>query len=214
MKPIRIDIDPANVDADGIADGNSSAGATVTIDGALASGGTFTSSDGLGRQLVILDLGADIQTGATYTITGTDSDGRAQVESLAGPGASASVETTLYFQTVSSIAIASPVAGSTVDIGTVDEVASKTVRTNFRGHNEATYSVDVTGTVNFTVQELFEEIETDAPQSNGLWFSLSALTSKTADTVSVGTVNAAAARVIVNSYTDTAELQFVVIQGT
>lgn len=213
MKPVSIDIDPANVDADGLADGNSSAGATVTLDGALTSGGTFTSSDGLGRQLVILDLGAHDQTGATYTITGTDADGTAQIESLAGPGASVSVETTQYFQTVTSIAIASPVAGSTVDIGTVDEVASKTVRLDYHNCKMASYSVNVTGTINYSVQELFEDIESIAPQADGLWFPLSALASKTADLASEGTHNATAARLIVNSYTNTAEIQFSAVQG-
>lgn len=213
MRPIQIDIDPANVDADGLADGNSSAGATVTIDGALASGGTFTSSDGLGRQLVILDLGASDQTGATYTITGTDADGTAQVESLAGPGASASVETTQYFQTVTSIAIASPAAGSTVDIGTVDEAASKTIHLDFHNDKAATYSVDVTGTVNYSVQELYQDVESLVPQAEGLWFPLSALASKTTSLSSQGTENATAARLIINSYTDTAELQFLVTQG-
>jgi len=213
MRPIKIDIDPANIDADGLADGNSSAGATVTIDGALASGGTFTSADGLGRQLVILDLGADDQTGATYTITGTDADGTAQVESLAGPGASASVETTQYFQTVTSIAIASPVATSTVDIGTVDEVASKTIHLDFHAPNEAAYAVNVTGTINYSVQELYEDVEGIVPQSEGLWFPISALASKTADLAAQGTKNATAVRLIVNSYTNTAEVQFMVTQG-
>ena len=53
----KFDIDPANVDPDGLADNNSSAGATVTLDGALTSGGTFTSADGLAHQLDIIDTG-------------------------------------------------------------------------------------------------------------------------------------------------------------
>ena len=107
----------SGVDPDGIADANSSAGATLTLDGVLTSGGTYTTNDEMSHTMTILDLGGDNQTVATYTITGTDFDGAALVEAISGPAASSSVETTGFFFTVASVAIASPVAGSTVDFG-------------------------------------------------------------------------------------------------
>jgi len=109
----------SGVDADGIAAANSSAGATVTMDGVLTSGGTYSgaNNDSLAHTITVLDLGGHNQTTATYTFTGTDINGDALVESLAGPAASSSIETTGYFYTVTSIAISSPVAGSTVDVG-------------------------------------------------------------------------------------------------
>jgi len=214
MRPYLQDIDPANVDADGLADGNSSAGATLTLDGALTSGGTFTSADGFGHKLIITDLGADDQTGATYTITGTDSDGVAETEDILGPGASASVTTTKYFLTVSSVAIASAVAGSTVDVGTVDEVVSKVIPLNYRNTEAALYSVDVTGTIDYTVQETLDEIHDLAnPSADASWFNVTALAAKTADFMEPGRVNATCARLVVNSYTDTAEIQFTTMQN-
>lgn len=214
MRPYLQDIDLADVDADGLVDGNSSAGATVTLDGVLTSGGSFTSADGFGRRLTILDLGADDQTGATYTITGTDSDGISQTEAIAGPGASAAVTTSKYFLTVSSIAIASPVVGSTVDIGTVDEAVSKTVPLNYRNYEAGTYSVDVTGTIDYTVNETLDEIHNlTNPSVDASWFALSALSAKTADLMSVGTVHSTACQLVVNSYTNSAEIQFTVMQN-
>jgi len=213
MRPYTIDIDPANVDPDGLADGNSSAGATLTLDGALTSGGTFTSADGLAHRLDIIDLGADDQTGATYTITGTDADGLAQTETIAGPGVSATIETTKYFLTVSSVAIASPAAGSTVDMGTVDEVMSKTLPLNYRHVNAATHQVDVTGTVNYTVLETLDDIHAAANPSALTYIALSALSSKTADLLVVGTVGVRACHLVINSYTDTAEIQFTTFQS-
>ena len=213
MRPYLIDIDPANVDPDGLADGNSSAGATLTLDGTLTSGGTFTSADGLAHRLDIIDLGADVQTGATYTITGTDGDGVAQTEDIAGPGASATIETVKYFLTDSSVAIASPVAGSTVDMGTVDEVMSQTLPVNYRHVNAATPHVNVTGTMHYTVLETVDSIHELAAPSTATWTALSALSAKTADLLAVGTVGVSACHLVVNSYTDSAEIQFTAFQS-
>lgn len=208
MKVFTIDVDPANVDADGLADGKSSAGASVTLDGALTSGGSFTSADGLGHQLVITDAGAHNQTTATYTVTGTDADGNAQVESLAGPNTSASVETTKYFASVSSVAIASPVAGSTVDIGTVDEVSSKTFLINRFADFGAGIQAKVTGTINLDVQGTVDNaFATASPNQNCPWSPISGLDGITADAFAQAIPGLSAVRVIVNSYTDTAEVQ-------
>ena len=107
----------SGVDPDGIAAANSSAGATLTLDGVLTVGGAYTSDDAMSHTMTFLDLGAHDQTTATYTITGEDFDGNVLVENIAGPGVSSSVETTGFFFTVTDVAIASPVAGSTVDFG-------------------------------------------------------------------------------------------------
>lgn len=203
MRPFTIDIDPDAADADGLGASNSSAGATYTLDGVLTSGGSFTSADGLAHRLSILDVGADIQTTATYTITGTDSGGAALTEDIAGPGASATVETTEYFLTVTSITIAAPVAGSTASIGTVDEVTTAPIPINWRSEAGCNVSVDVTGTLNFTVQETFVAIQTQTP----FWVDITALAAKAADTTSSSTVAATAIRMVFNSYTTGAESQ-------
>lgn len=213
MKPYLQDIDLATVDPDGLADGNASSGAALTLDGVLTAGGTFTSADGFAHRLNITDLGAHNQTGATYTITGTDGDGIAQAESIAGPSASSTIETLKYFLTVSSVTIASPVAVSTVDMGTVDEVVSKTIPLNYRHTEAATFAADVTGTINYTVQETLDAIHTISNPSAASWFDLSALSAKTADLLEQGTRNVTAGRLVVNSYSTGAEIQFTVMQS-
>ena len=208
MQPLTFDIDPDAADADGLGAANSSAGATYTLDGALTSGGTFTSADGLAPRLNITDVGADVQTSATYTVTGTDQNDAALVEAVTGPGASATVETTGYFKTVSSVTIASPVAGTTADIGTVDEVSGQTVPIDRRSEYGCNVSIDVTGTQNYTVQETFVDIQRQAP----VWFDITALTSKTANLTSSTTVAATAFRFKLNSYTTGAETQIYTTQ--
>jgi len=210
MRPFTFDIDPANANAVGLADTNASSGTTFTLDGALTSGGAFTSADGLAHRLIITDVGASNQTTATYTITGTDADGIAQVEAIAGPGISSTVTTTSYFLTVTSVTIASPVATSTASLGTVDEVVSKILPLNYRAHEPATHAVDVTGTIDYTVQET--QLNAGTPE-NISWFPITALTAKTADLKESGELHSSATRLVVNSYSSTAEIKWVVFQN-
>lgn len=214
MRPFKIDVDVDAPDADGLADGNSSAVTTVTLDGALASGGNFTSADGFAHRLNITDAGADDQSTATYTVTGTDADGLDITESLTGPASGATVETVNYFLTVEGpIAIASPVATSLVDIGTVDEVATQTLPLNYRYTEPATYAVNVTGTISYTVQQTLDQVHTLTNPGSAAWFDIAALATKTADLMDIGTNHATATRLVVNSYSTGAELQFTTMQN-
>jgi len=213
MRPVKILIDPANVDADGLADGNSSAGATVTLDGALTSGGSFTSADGLAHRLCIIDVGTDDQSGATYTFVGTDADGNAQTYSRLGPTAGATVETVDYFLTVTSISIASPAAGSTVDIGTVDEFQTKTIPLNWRSQYGATVAImGASGTMVTDIQETFDDLASNTPEATGVnWFDLHADKACT-DAVFAMTRYARGVRANIDSYTNTAEYQLHILQ--
>jgi hypothetical protein len=209
MRPIKIDIDPADVDPDGLADNNSSAGATVDLDGALTSGGSFTSADGLAHRLSIIDTGADVQTGATYTFTGLDANGHDLVYSRAGPGSGATVETTAYFLSVTEIAIASPVAGSTVDIGTVDEVEAKAVVVNWRSDHGATVAIaGSVGTYVADIEETFDNLFRIQPQAAN-WIDKHA--DKSADAAFTMTPQAVGVRLHLDSYTTGAEFQAHVI---
>lgn len=212
MRPYRLDVDPANVDPDGLADGNSSAGATLTLDGALTSGGTFTSADGYGHRISILDLGADDQTGATYTFTGTNSNGEAQTEDIAGPGVSGTVTTTKYWLTVTSVTIAVPAAGSTVDVGTVDEIATPVLPVNWRGSEACTAAVTgLSGTCQFDINETFDAIQETEPTDTTNWITKAS--NQSADVVQAMSLHATAVRLVFDSYTDGAELQLAVFQG-
>jgi len=200
------DIDPADANAAGLADGNDSSVATITIDGTLASGGSFTSADGLAHRLNITDAGGHVQTTATYTFVGTDANGNAITYSRAGPGSSATVETVAYFLTVTAITIASPVGSSTVDIGTVDEIASKVYPLNWRAESGATVAVTGhTGAMQFDIQETFNDHEAEG-LINATWFVTQS--NQTADMSASLTPHATAVRVVSDTYTNGAELQF------
>jgi len=211
MRSKEFDIDPANVDDNGIAD-NLPTGTAWSF-AADAEWLAISSGDNLAHQLVITTIGNEPAGNApVLTLTGTDADGNAQTEDITLPNAT-TIETTKYWLTVTS-GVTQAATINTFDIGWVDEVITQTIPIDWRNTEGASYAVDVTGTIDYTVQESFEAIQNVAsPSVNASWHNVTALAAKTADLASVGTVNASAVRLIVNSYTDTAEIQFQVIQG-
>lgn len=198
----QIDIDPANVNLVGFASNVTGAAFVLTAN---------DSGDALAHQVSIRNDDAVDHSGKTVTLVGTDSDGNALTEVVTGPGVSATVESTSYFLTLTSATPSATIGANTFDIGWVDEVATYTWPCNWRCGEAATYAVNVTGTIDYTVQETFDDIRTISAQSLA-WHSLTALTTKTTDLASIGTVNATAVRLVVNSYTDTAEIQMQVVQ--
>jgi hypothetical protein len=206
MRPYELDIDLDNVDADGIAQSQtpSSAG-NLTLNGALGTTLDYA-------RIIIITSAAD-DSGRTFTITGTDADGKAITDAVTGANAGVAVSAK-FFKTITSIAVDAATAGA-VTVGTRNSTSvalSKTVPINFYAPEAATVSVDVTGTISFTVQETFDDILGQSP-TLATWYDVTALAAKSADTTSKISANATAVRVKINSYTDTAELQARIIQS-
>lgn len=100
--------DTTALDADGVCTSQTPASAgNLTINGAQASGGvaSFTAA----RQITIAS--SSNISNRTFTITGTDAAGNAQVETITGPN-NATVTTTSYFKTITQIAISGAAAGA------------------------------------------------------------------------------------------------------
>jgi len=207
MRPKRFDIDPTNVDTNGICAAITGAGPWTIADTEFVAN---SAGDGLAHQLNLTST-ADLHT-ITITITGTDCNDLALTEAVTGP-TSNTVETTGYFKTVTGVSASATLGANTLDIGWVDEVESKTIPIDYISEFGATIAVDVTGTINFTVQETFDDIQKLVTNvQSAQWFSITALAAKTADTIGTSSVGATAIRLIVNSYTDTAEAQMYVSQ--
>lgn len=211
MRPFLIDIDPANADPNGIADDlpTGSAWAFGTDAEWLASG----SGDNLAHRLIITTAGNEPAGNApVLTLVGTDADGIAQTENITLPNAT-TVESTKYWLTVTSGTTQADTVG-TFDVGWVDEVMTQTMPLNYRHTEAATFAVNVTGTIDYTVQESLNNIHLVAnPSTDVSWFDIPALADKTADLLAQGTVHASAGRLVVNSYTSGAEIQFTVMQN-
>jgi hypothetical protein len=211
-RPYTLSVTPDTPDPDGLADNNDSSGSSVTLDGALTSGGTYTSVDGLGHRLDIIDTATVDQSGATFTVTGTNANGEAVTEAITGPGSGATVESTEYFKTVTSITIASAAACGTVDIGTVDEVATPTYVVNWRSAIELGFSVEITGTIDYDVQHTLDNILNDGTAST-TYLDHSAVAAQTASADGNYDFGITGMRVITNSYTGGATIKLNIVQG-
>lgn len=210
MRIKEYDVDPANANLTGFASNVTGAAFTIT---------TTTPTDGLAHQVSIRNDTANDHSGKTVALVGTDPDGYALSETVTGPAGSATVESSGYFKTLTSATPSATIGADTFDIGWVDEVATQTIPLDWRSDVAAAINVDVTGTIDFTVQQTFDDVQrpglaAQSAYANAQWLDITALAAKTADTTSTASVGATAIRLKVNSYTDTAELQMNVNQTT
>jgi len=204
----KFDIDPANVSLTGFA--SNVTGATFTLTAS-------SSGDGLAHQVSIRNDAAADHSGKTVTLVGTDADGRAQTEVVTGPGVSATVESAKYFLTLTSATPSATIGSDTFDIGWVDEVASITYPLNRHADTGALCQVDFTGTIDITVQTTVDDIQTVSSDQESIpWVSTqdAGLVAITANDLGSLDAGATAMRVLVNSYTDTAEIQAYVSQAS
>ena len=212
MRNKTFDFDPDNTDNDGVCVAQAVAGVgALTLNGALVSGGVATMD--YARRLDQITAGND--AGITFTYVGTDENGLAQTEVVTGGAGTPSTETTTkYFKTITSITASGAAAGN-VTIGTTDELCSPAIVIDARSSSPCTIALDVTGTINITVQESFQSTKRDDLQSIA-WMNidgasedgaLTDLTAITADAVGTSHVGAKALRFVVNSFTNAAEVQ-------
>lgn len=206
MRPSIIDIDP---DDESLTRYLSNAtGATWTLT-------NTTPGDSLAHQVSIKNDSATDHSDKTALLTGTDADGKTQTETVTLPQGSETVESTKYFLTLTSVVPSATIGGDTMDIGIVDEVCSPTFPVDRMSPEAVNILVDVTGTINFTVQEAFSNIyDSNTPSQSSAWVNISALASKTADTASTASKGVSAVRVLTNSYSSGGELQVYLNQAT
>lgn len=73
--------------------------------------------DSLGHLITILGNAATNHSAKTFTVTGTDANGNAQTEGIAGPNGNVTVTTTKHFKTVTSVTASADTGADTFDIG-------------------------------------------------------------------------------------------------
>lgn len=161
MRPLYKLYSPATEDTDGLV--NDATGATSPLT-QLSTG----PGDGLAHQIAIVS--AANLSAITFTLTGTDADGVTLTEAVTGPNAT-TVESTGYFKTVTSIAISATLGANTVDLGWADEFVTPTIQLNTYAQG-VSGNVDVTGTIDYTVQATNSDIRTRADDGPFNWFDV------------------------------------------
>ena len=141
----------------------SPAAGAILINGSLATAGVATVA---AAQLITLVSGGN-DTGITFTISGTDSDGRAQTEAVTG-ASGGTATSTKYFKTVTGIAHTGSVATTLTSGNTIDAV-SNTMRPNLSvPFCQIGMGVRlVSGTATYKVQHSYQDGTTAHPT---VWF--------------------------------------------
>lgn len=153
MRPIFATVGPlASASANAICLSQTPAGAgALTLNGALVSGSVATLD--VARRVLITCVGNE--TGKTFTLTGTSYNDRVQSETLAGPNAT-TVQSVLDYKTVTSITISAAAAGA-ITVGTNSVASSRWLRLDNWAFPQVAIQCDVTGTVNYTVQQTLDD---------------------------------------------------------
>ena len=145
VQAVFLTADTQALDADGISTAATLSGSgNLTINGALASGGSCTFD--AGRIVTILSAGDD--SGDTFTVTGTDVNGDAQTEDITGANAGTATGTK-YFKTVTQIATDGASAG---DVSAGVNASAGDVIFAGRSRLKGVFTVNsaTAGTINFT----------------------------------------------------------------
>lgn len=201
MLPVSQAITLAAADDDGIcASQTPGAAGAMSINGQLASGGVATLTpyrSGYARQ-VLFTFAAD-ETGHSFTVVGTGAQGETITEIVAGTATTA--VTVNMFSSITSITISAAATGA-IKVGTNGVGATRWINLDvFEDPFSASIQVVVSGTVNFTTEYTYDDVQTNANPT--LW-PISALTSKAANTEGALTVACRYVRTKVNSGTGVA----------
>jgi hypothetical protein len=203
MLPIRYSFTPANASTTGFA--ASVTGATFTLTSTAA-------TDSLAHRVTVLNNTVTNHSAKTLTFTGTDVDGFALTETIAAPGASATVTTTGYYKTLTSVTVSATIGADTFSIGWAAQFISPTIGLDRNGGITG-LNVIVSGTINYTIQQTFNEIQTLTRTSiNWMDNDDSALVSSVVNSNGNYIVSVIATRLVVNSYSSGATIQYNITQ--
>lgn len=193
--------------ANNIAQSQSPGAGAITLNGSLVTGGVAVLD---AARRVLLTSGSS-DTGITFTVVGTNRNGNAMTETVTGGATTAS--TTQDFKTVSSVTHSGSVAG-TLTIGTSGIGSSQWVAVdNAENPVNVGIGVVISGTINFTVEYTYDNVNAPFTGTFPTVFPITALTSKAVNTDGSLLTPAFAVRVTQNSFTNPGNLKMIVIQS-
>jgi hypothetical protein len=207
MQPISATVGPlAAADADGICLSQTpGAAGALTLNGALVSGGVAV----LDAARRVLITAAGDESAKTFTITGTSYNGQTQSETVTGPNAT-TAQSVLDYKTVTSVVISAAAAGA-ITVGTNGVASSRWMRLDSWAFAQVGIQVDVSGTINYTVQQTFDD-PNDATNpvspANVIWVNSadSAVVAKAVDAQSFYAYAPTFIKITANSGTGSAKL--------
>lgn len=167
-----------------------------TSTGAATAPTTTATTDGLAHYVTLTSPSQASLAGVNFTIVGTDADGHAVTNTIAGPASASTVTSTVFFKTVTTIQPSATMGALTLAVGIAVTAITQTIPLT-NSPAAAGMTVAVTGTVNYTMYETFANVyEHDA---NSVSTPITALTSKSANTSGSAAVSATGVLLLINS---------------
>lgn len=201
MRPKRLTYTLQALDADGYLNDATGAGPWTTI---LAQ-----TTDGMAHKVTLAST-ANLSA-INMTVTGTDANGQAQTEVIAGPNNN-TVTTTKYFLTVTSVSAASTIGAETMDVGWAAACATPTYPVNPYANNGPSIGVDIGGTVTYTAWQCNGNVYEVAAESMPWMAVAAAVTGATTDQLVNADLPLTGLRVTVASHTS-GTLAITYVQG-
>lgn len=204
MKLVTLSYAPLDASVNGYKTGATGASWPLTV---------TTAGDGLGHLTTIRNNSSTDHSGKTALVTGTDADGKAQTETITLPTGNATVTGAKHFGTVTTIVPSATIGADTMGLGWSAVAVSPVVPLNYV-HTPFSVSLGIvlTGTINYTVQHVFNDIFAAAP-STYTWFPHITLVTSTSNGNSNYAFPVRATRLLVNSVTAGATIAFTINQG-
>lgn len=206
IKPKRWAFTPVTQTATNIRTASGATTGAIVLNGALVVGGELPTQT-LAYYLTLTTTAAD--NGRTLTIVGTNADGAAQTEAIALPNNTTGV-TTKAFRSISSATLdAGGALLGNLSIGTTNTVLSALTPTMPLDVYSlyTTTAVDVSGTINFTVQKCYEMMNRGETPN---WQTAQAAGAVDVVTLTQGGISGV--RLQINSYTNGATIALNVTQ--
>ena len=205
MRPIRKSWTPAAASLTGFRSN------ATALDWALTA---TSAADGLAHLVTVRNDSATNHSAKTAVLTGTDADGKPQTETINLPDNAATVTSTKFFLTLESVVPSATINADTMDVGWSAVAAGQTTPLEWRSNAVAAMTVDISGTINFTVEQTFANVYDSAP-STLPWVPIASpvdMDDVTADTTGTATLGAQAVRFYVNSVTAGATATLYLVQ--
>lgn len=165
----------------------------------------------LAHKIIITNNTSTNHSAKTAVITGIDQDGNEQTETINLPNGNGTSDSTKYYKKLTSVVPSASIGSDTMKIGVKNEIYSPAFPqdyTNYFAQNVAV-NVRVGGTINYTVQQTLDEIQTNDRDSINFENSTE---SSVVNVTSNGTATYAtppkAIRVVINSYTHSSDTDF------
>lgn len=149
-------------------------GAALTSSGAAYAITANSAGDSVAHLLTFQNISATNHSGKTITFVGTDENSNPLTETITGPAGSATVTTTKYFKTVTSVTPSASTGADTFNVGWAVTSVSAWVYPNRNTQLPMNIGVGVTvvsGSPNYTLQRTYDA---------SAWFAHSTITGKTA----------------------------------